>query len=127
MNIEIAESREETGRAAAALGAARIRTALAERGSAAIVVATGSSQFEMLNHLVAEPETPINELADLLERALNHLVDHSPARRAITYFESQTAELLGLGKGGIRAIGVLYGRIPSLRAELMRALPRENS
>lgn len=56
MNIEIAGSREETGRAAAELGAGRIRQALAERGSAAIVVATGSSQFEMLDRLVAEPE-----------------------------------------------------------------------
>lgn len=84
-----------------------------------------ASYFVKLVDLVAEPETPINELAELLERALNHLVDHAPALRAITYFERQAAELLGLGKGGIRAIGDLYGRTPSLRAELMRALPRE--
>ena len=55
MNIEVAETREEAGRTAAAAGAERIRAALARRGEAAIIVATGSSQFEMLAHLVAEP------------------------------------------------------------------------
>lgn len=44
------------GRAAADHGAALIRTALADRGEAAIVVATGASQFEMLQHLVAAPD-----------------------------------------------------------------------
>lgn len=55
MNIEVARTRDDAGRAAAALGAERIREALQERGEAAIIVATGSSQFEMLGHLVAAP------------------------------------------------------------------------
>jgi glucosamine-6-phosphate deaminase len=55
VDIEVARTRDDGGRAAAALGAERIRRALEERGDAAIIVATGSSQFEMLEHLVAAP------------------------------------------------------------------------
>jgi glucosamine-6-phosphate deaminase len=48
-------NKQELGRVAAARGAALIRAALGERGTAHIIVATGASQFEMLEHLVAEP------------------------------------------------------------------------
>lgn len=41
------------GRAAAELGADAIRAALAAHGESTIIVATGASQFEMLEHLVA--------------------------------------------------------------------------
>ena len=54
MNISTHEIRELSGLAAAALGAARIREAIAQQGSASIIVATGASQFEMLNALVRE-------------------------------------------------------------------------
>ncbi len=43
------------GKAAAAAGAELIRRALADRGAANIIVATGASQFEMLSALVQEP------------------------------------------------------------------------
>lgn len=43
---------EELGRAAAEQGASRIRAALDTRGSANIILATGASQFAMLDHLV---------------------------------------------------------------------------
>lgn len=56
MNVSIAANREEMGQAAAAFGAEAIRQALRRRGHAVIVVATGSSQFEMLSHLVAAPD-----------------------------------------------------------------------
>lgn len=42
------------GRAAAREGAAIIREAIARDGRAAVIVATGASQFEMLEHLVQE-------------------------------------------------------------------------
>ena len=42
------------GRRAAALGASLIRDAIAERGNANVILATGSSQFEMLAALVEE-------------------------------------------------------------------------
>ncbi len=56
MEISISENKIESGRRAAQHGAGLIREALNERGSAAIVVATGASQFEMLDALVAEPD-----------------------------------------------------------------------
>jgi glucosamine-6-phosphate deaminase len=42
------------GRAAAKKGAELLRKAIEENGEANIIVATGASQFEMLNHLVKE-------------------------------------------------------------------------
>lgn len=56
MQINIFETRESNGQAAAKLGAERIRQAIAERGEANIIVATGASQFEMLEALLGEAE-----------------------------------------------------------------------
>lgn len=46
----------ELGKAAAAAGAKVVREAIAARGAANIIVATGASQFEMLTQLVAKPD-----------------------------------------------------------------------
>ncbi|MFC2090392.1 glucosamine-6-phosphate deaminase [Bacteroidota bacterium] len=54
MEITIHETKEIMGRAAAKTGAVFIREAIKEKGSAAIILATGASQFEMLNALVKE-------------------------------------------------------------------------
>lgn len=55
MRIEIVGTKVALGEQAAATGAEAIRAALAERGQATIVVATGASQFEMLDALVTAP------------------------------------------------------------------------
>src|SRR5690349_4063271 len=55
MDVKIMADKGTMGKAAAAAGAEYIRRALAERGTANIIVATGASQFEMLAALVAEP------------------------------------------------------------------------
>lgn len=55
MNPRIFPTKPELGKAAAAEGAALIREALAARGEANLIVATGASQFEMLEALTAEP------------------------------------------------------------------------
>jgi glucosamine-6-phosphate deaminase len=55
MQIFIDDSKTAMGKRAAAEGAERIRKAIAARGSANIIVATGASQFEMLEALVSEP------------------------------------------------------------------------
>lgn len=55
MKIQTFENKTEAGKAAAAEGASKIREALATRGRASIIVATGASQFEMLEALVREP------------------------------------------------------------------------
>ncbi len=54
MEIIVSENKEELGRRAAARGAALIRQALEEKEEAHIIVATGASQFEMLEALVQE-------------------------------------------------------------------------
>ncbi len=54
MKIVVCESKEAMGRRAAADGAELVRGAIAERGEANIVLATGVSQFEMLEALVQE-------------------------------------------------------------------------
>ncbi|PWL17607.1 glucosamine-6-phosphate deaminase [Falsochrobactrum shanghaiense] len=53
-DIRIFDSKDELGRAAARRGAEAIREAIRAHGKASIIVATGASQFEMLNHLVEE-------------------------------------------------------------------------
>lgn len=55
MNVDVAENKAETGRRAAKLGAERLRQALQSGGEAAIILATGASQFEMFDQLVQEP------------------------------------------------------------------------
>lgn len=53
IDIRILTDKAELGRQAATLGADTIRAALARHGEATIVVATGASQFRMLENLVA--------------------------------------------------------------------------
>ena len=48
MNVEVFSSKEEMGAAAAEFGISKLRQSIAEKGNAAFVVATGASQFEML-------------------------------------------------------------------------------
>ena len=56
MKIIRCASVTELGQRAAAHGADAMRAAIAERGAATIVVATGASQFEMMANLVAAPD-----------------------------------------------------------------------
>ena len=56
MKTIICQSKNELGQQAATSGAQAIRAALAARGAATIVVATGASQFEMLEQLVQTPD-----------------------------------------------------------------------
>lgn len=58
MNLVIKNTKTQSGARAAADGARFIRTAISATGQANIVVATGASQFEMLDALVAEKDVP---------------------------------------------------------------------
>src|ERR1051325_11210214 len=53
MRVEIHESKSETAAAAAERAAEIIRAAIAERGEACVIAATGGSQFEFLDELMA--------------------------------------------------------------------------
>lgn len=54
MEIIISETTKELGKLAAAKGADLIRSAIKQKGLANIIVATGASQFEMLQALIQE-------------------------------------------------------------------------
>ena len=54
MNIRVTENPFELGRAAGAAAAQIIREAIESNGSASIILATGTSQFETLNQLISE-------------------------------------------------------------------------
>ena len=54
MEIIISGTKEELGAKAAAQGAELINKAISEKGEANVIVATGASQFEMLNELVKQ-------------------------------------------------------------------------
>lgn len=56
MNIQIHSTKQSSGQAAAEAGAKAIRHAIATRGHANIIVATGASQFAMIEHLVTLPD-----------------------------------------------------------------------
>src|SRR6266850_3103271 len=55
MNVAIFDSRLQLAEAAAAEAASIIRQAIAARGQACLIAATGSSQFEFLDALVRQP------------------------------------------------------------------------
>ena len=54
MKILISDSKTELGEKAAITGARLINEAIQEKGAANIIVATGASQFEMLNELIKQ-------------------------------------------------------------------------
>ena len=55
MEIIITSDAKELGHAAGHAAAALIRRSISEKGSANIILATGTSQFETLNQLISEP------------------------------------------------------------------------
>jgi glucosamine-6-phosphate deaminase len=56
MRVIVSDSKLDMAKRAAADGAQLLRAALNTRGSANVIVATGASQFEMLDALVHEPD-----------------------------------------------------------------------
>src|SRR5664279_3629745 len=55
LNLHIFPSKSEMGAAAGRYAAEQINRAIAARGQANIILATGASQFEMLGALVTQP------------------------------------------------------------------------
>jgi glucosamine-6-phosphate deaminase len=109
MHISLHEDQQALGRAAAALGADTIRTAITERGRADIVLATGTSQFEMLAALCARTDIDwprvaafhLDEYIDLPETHpasfRNYLRErflaHVPAIGALHFIDGNVADV----------------------------------
>jgi DNA repair protein RecO (recombination protein O) len=85
-----------------------------------------ASYFTALIECVAEPDTPVPALHDLLVRALDWLHSSDPTRRAVLFFEKEVAADLGIhgdaGISPIAAIGRVYHRLPAQRERLLSAL-----
>lgn len=82
MNIEIMPDKLQMGKAAATAGAEHIRRALADRGEANIIVATGASQFEMLDELVKQPGINWNRVTGFhLDEYVGLSIDHPASFR----------------------------------------------
>lgn len=76
LDIQIHDNKVALGKAAAAEGAAGIRAALEARGQANVILATGASQFEMLDALVVEsidwPRVTVFHLDEYVGLPVNH-------------------------------------------------------
>lgn len=62
MKIKILHSPQELGRVAGMLAASQIKEAIKQKGSATIILATGTSQFETLKILIADKEIEWNKV-----------------------------------------------------------------
>lgn len=82
--------------------------------------------FVELIEMTTEPEAPVPELFDLLQRALRYLEGATPDRRALVHFEKQLAQMLGiLGEGDAStALWAIGHRLPESRRQLMEKYSR---
>jgi glucosamine-6-phosphate deaminase len=108
MEVILCDTQQQVGEKAAAHGAALIRQAIRKNGEAGIVVATGASQFAMLEALVAAPGIdwtvvtgfhldeyiglPMSHPASFRKYLRERFVDRLPARLAAFHYVSGDAE-----------------------------------
>lgn len=114
MNIILHPDKQTLGRAAAKQGADAIRAAIAHRGKAEIIVATGASQFEMLQHLVAEDVDWSKVTAFHLDEYVGLDVTHPASFRGYLQ-ERFVAPIATLGE-----FIAVDGNAPDLKAEISR-------
>lgn len=108
MQVIVHDSKDALGQAAARQGAQAIAGAIAERGSANIIVATGASQFEMLEHLVRADidfskvtafhldeyvGLPVTHPASFRRYLRERFAAKLPALREIAYVDGDAADL----------------------------------
>lgn len=94
------------------------------RSSYARVLA--ATYFAKLVELVAERETPLSGVHELLVLSLDYLNTHDPTPRLVHRFEGKLCEELGLGAITAGAAGVLHETfhrpLPPQRSQLLEAL-----
>ena len=82
MNIHKATSKNDLGKEAARIGAQKIRESISTQGEANIIVATGASQFEMLQHLTKENGIDWTKVTGFhLDEYIGIPIDHSASFR----------------------------------------------
>lgn len=108
-------TKDENAAAAAALGAQAIAKAIAERGHANVVVATGASQFEMLEALVQHAEIDWSRVTAFHLDEYIGMPDTHPASFRRYLQERFVSQLPTLG-----ALHFVHGDAEDLDAELAR-------
>ena len=89
-----------------------------------------ASYFVELIELCTESDHHEPELFSLLRRAFTYLNDNDPDLRAVLHFETELARIAGvhdtkmLKSNPALAVANLFGRLPSSRADLLKALGR---
>jgi len=84
-----------------------------------------ASYFVKLIEKAAEPGTPIAELDDLLDRALNYLDGTDINLKAVHHFEKQMVEILGVShpeEEPFISLANHFGSLPDQRPELVKRL-----
>ena len=81
MKVKIFDTKEELGKAAADYGADLINDAISKRSNASIIVATGASQFEVLNNLIKENVDWTKVTAFHLDEYIDLSIDHPASFR----------------------------------------------
>jgi glucosamine-6-phosphate deaminase len=96
MQIIVAEDRQQLGRYVAQNAAAKIRASLSLQGEVNLVVATGSSQFEVLSQLILQPDIDWSRVHGYhLDEYLGISRDHSAS--FCGYLKSRFVDHLPLG------------------------------
>lgn len=115
IDIHLYETKTTNGKAAADLGATAIRNAIVAKGKANVVIATGASQFEMLEALVAAPGIDWSKVTAFHLDEYIGMPETHPASFRKYLKERFTGKLPTLG-----AFHFVVGDAPDLDAELAR-------
>lgn len=114
MNLSISKNKVELGTQAAAKGAAFINEAIKEKGFATIIVATGASQFDMLQALLQEKIDWSKVEAFHLDEYIGVPVTHPASFRK--YLKERFVEKVG----NLKEFHYIEGDAQDLNAELAR-------
>lgn len=115
IHIHRFESKTDSGAAAAVLGADAINQAIAARGHANVVVATGSSQFEMLAKLVTDRSIDWSKVTAFHLDEYVGISDNEKASFRRYLRERFTEKVVGL-----KAFHFIEGDAPDIAGELSR-------
>ncbi|MCA9199066.1 MAG: glucosamine-6-phosphate deaminase [Planctomycetales bacterium] len=97
MNIVVSDTAAEMGKQAAEWGADVIRQAIATRGEATIIVATGASQFTVLENLVKQPGIDWTRVTGFhLDEYIGLPMDHPASFRG--YLKQRFVDLVPLSE-----------------------------
>ncbi len=116
--IEIVRSRKSDLHILADLSILKLRTGIRKT----YLQTLAAAYFVKLIERVVEPATPIPDIADLLQRALEYLDQNQPDQTAVLHFEKELARCLGIAqpsRAAASSIAHTFGQLPAQREELL--------